>query len=295
MKTYLECIPCFFNQVLQAGKRSNLTSAQVKVMMDAVGDELKRFPLDASPPEMAPIIQELYTDLVGISDPYKSVKDMSNEKALAIYPELKAIVERSAAPLLTAVELACAGNIIDYGATHHDLDVNGEIMRILSQSDAAIAHEERELFAFEAFQQDLSKARRLMYVGDNCGEIVFDRVLIETIAALHPSLHIDFVTRGTPILNDCLVEDAYTCGLHHSATIVSSGMVSPGLILKHAAPEFKAIFDQADIIISKGQGNYEALSGVDAPIYFLLITKCKVIARDLGSSMRDLILKKQKL
>jgi len=295
MKTYLECIPCFFTQVLQAGERSDLSSAQVKVMMDAVGDELKRFPLEASPPEMAPTIQKLYTELSGISDPYKSVKDMSNQKALAIYPELKAIVERSASPLLTAVELACAGNIIDYGATHHDLDVSGEIMQILARSDAAIAHEERELFAFESFREDLSKAKRLMYVGDNCGEIVFDRVLLETIATIHPALHIDFVTRGTPILNDCLVQDAYTCGLHHTATIVSSGMFSPGLILKHAAPEFKALFDQADIIISKGQGNYEALSGVEAPIYFLLITKCKVIARDLGSSMRDLVLKKQKL
>ncbi len=294
MNTYLECIPCFFNQVLQAGERSELSSAQVKVMMDAVGDELKRFPLEASPPEMAPTIQKLYTELSGISDPYKSIKDMSNEKALAVYPELKAIVERSATPLLTAVELACAGNIIDYGA-HQDVDVSGEILQILSQADAAIAHEERELFAFDAFCDDLSKAKRLMYVGDNCGEIVFDRVLIETIAAHYPTLHIDFVTRGTPILNDCLVEDAYTCGLHHAATIVSSGMVSPGLIMKNASPEFKALFDQADMIISKGQGNYEALSGIDAPIYFLLITKCKVIARDLGSSMRDLILKKQKL
>ena len=293
MRTYLNCIPCFFQQVLQAGEMVGIPQEDIKKIMDSIGDELKHFPLEASPPQMAKKIQRLFTEKTGDSDPYKNVKDASNAAALTVYPELVAIVRNSKNRLRTAVELACAGNIIDYGTISGDLDVKTEIMSIINQAESTIAHENADIFAFEAFAEALRNARKLVYVGDNTGEIVFDRVLLETIAHMYPQLEIFFATRGTPILNDCLVEDAYTCGLQHSATIISSGVASPGLILSDASEEFRTIFAQADLIISKGQGNYECLSSVHAPIFFLLIAKCSVIARDLNCKLRDLVLKKQ--
>jgi damage-control phosphatase, subfamily I len=265
----------------------------IKEIMDSIGNELKHFSLDDSPPEMAKKIQRLFVDKVGESDPYKALKDASNTAALSVYPDLVTIVKNSNKPLRTAVELACAGNIIDYGAFTKDLDVKAEIMSIVNKAEGTIAHENADIFAFDAFAQALQNARKLVYVGDNTGEIVFDRVLLETIAQMYPELEIFFATRGTPILNDCLVEDAYTCGLQHSATIISSGVSSPGLILSDASEEFRTLFSEADLIISKGQGNYEALSSVQAPIFFLLITKCSVIARDLNCKLRNLVLKRQ--
>jgi len=292
MKAYLNCIPCFFQQVIQAGKMAGLSDPAIKDMMDMVGMELHTFPPDASPPEMAKIIQKLLSEKLGTPDPYKQVKEQSNQTALAVYPELREIAAQAEDPLLAAVELACAGNVIDYGVYNKGLDVSGEIRSILEQEQETVSRESEELFSFKTFRKKLNEAKRLIYVGDNAGEIVFDRILIEVIAEQYPDLEIYFAVRGTPVLNDCLAEDAYACGIDASAHIVSSGVTSPGLILNDADPEFRKLFESADIIISKGQGNYEALSGTtDAPIFFLLIIKCDVIAEDIGGEVRSLVLK----
>ncbi|MHC1692600.1 MAG: DUF89 domain-containing protein [Sphaerochaetaceae bacterium] len=292
MKTYLSCIPCFFKQILQAGEMGGLNPAQIKEMMDHVGGELEHFCLTDSPPRMGKSIQRLLTGYTGDTDPYAMVKNASNQKALAVYPELKRMVAQSDTPLRTAVELACAGNIIDYGIFTQELDVTAEIDRILRQQKLVLDRMDSQLFAFDSFSHSLRKCRNLWYVGDNAGEIVFDRVLIETIKDLFPQVEISFITRGKAVLNDCLVQDALQCGLDQVARIISSGLDSPGLLLDDVDISFKALFDQADLIISKGQGNYEALSSSPAPIYFLLVAKCAVIAQDLGCRQMDLILKK---
>jgi hypothetical protein len=292
MNTTLECIPCFFNQVLASGKLLGLPPESIKQIMDEVGDELKRFPLDMTPPAMAYHIQRLFVEKSGEEDPYRSVKIMSNTQALAVIDDLRRIVKESQNPLKTAVKLACAGNIIDYGAFPNGIDVQGEITRILEQSQDAEGEEASSLFEFDTFKQSLHSAKRLMYIGDNAGEIVFDRVLLETIAKAFPQLELYYVTRGQPILNDALVKDALDCGLDSVATIVSSGSKTPGLILSDADPEFLRLYDGADLIISKGQGNYEALSQAEGPIFFLFIIKCEVLRREIGGSMMELILKR---
>lgn len=116
MNTYLSCIPCFFNQVIHSGKLIGLDQKELKIIMDALGDELKRFSLDNSPPKMAELMQRLFTELSGNPDPYKMVKQESNAQALLSIDNMRAIVESSPYPLLSAVELSCAGNIIDFGA-----------------------------------------------------------------------------------------------------------------------------------------------------------------------------------
>ncbi len=281
-------------QVLQAGELAGVPSADIKVMMDAVGDELKRFTLDSKPPQMGLRIQQMVTQLTGDIDPYRKVKDESNEKALKAYPVMKRMVASAEKPLLTAVQIACAGNIIDYGTfSARTLDISKEIEKILKMEQEVIAHERPEFFNFQAFSSALKQAKNLLYIGDNCGEIVFDRVLIETIADLYPDIEITFLTRGVPILNDCLLEDAVYCGIGERARVLSSGVPSPGLLLDLASQECRDIFFSADMIISKGQGNYESLSDQTGPIYFLLVSKCEVNSLDIGCEMGDLILMPQ--
>ena len=289
MKTSLTCLPCFFKQVLEAGKMLGLPEESIKKIMDAIGNELQYFPLDMSPPQMAYHMQRMFVEHSGKQDPYLEVKTMSNREALSVIDDLRSMVRCSSSPLKTAVKLACAGNIIDYGAFPSGINVQAEITKILQQE---LGETNSSLFAFDAFQEALGHAKRVMYIGDNAGEIVFDRVLLETIAKEYPLLELVFVTRGFPILNDVLLKDALDCGLDSVATVVSSGSRTPGLVLSQADPAFLELYHQADMIISKGQGNFEALSEENGPIFFLFIIKCEVIETQLGGARRELVLKR---
>ncbi|MGE4465513.1 damage-control phosphatase ARMT1 family protein [Sphaerochaeta sp.] len=260
--------------------------------MDEVGDELKNFPLDMPPPVMAYHIQRLITEISGQEDPYREIKAASNRQVLAVIDNLRTMVHTSQNPMLMAVKLACAGNIIDYGAFPNGIDVQAEISKILSQTQTAGEESSPSLFDFDVFMQALSSAKRVMYIGDNAGEIVFDRVLLETIAETFPHIELYFVTREKPILNDVLIKDAMDCGLDSVATVVSSGSKTPGLILSEADPDFLSLYRESDMIISKGQGNYEALSQAEGPVFFLLIIKCEVIMRLIGGARLQLVLKK---
>ncbi|HBO36039.1 MAG TPA: hypothetical protein DD633_05645 [Sphaerochaeta sp.] len=291
MHTSLDCLPCFFKQILEAGRMLGLPPASIKHIMDEIGNELKHFPLDMSPPEMAYHMQRLFAEQSGKDDPYLEVKTLSNNEALAVIDELRSIVYESENPLKTAVKLACAGNIIDYGAFPSGIDVQAEITGILQQQGMS-TDTDSPLFEFNAFRQALKSARRVMYIADNAGEIVFDRVLLETIAREFPLIELFFVTRGSPILNDVLIKDALDCGLDSVATVVSSGSKTPGLVLSKAEPAFLKLYHEADMIISKGQGNFEALSDEQGPIFFLFIIKCEVIMQHIGGAMRELVLKR---
>ncbi|MDD3424678.1 MULTISPECIES: ARMT1-like domain-containing protein [Sphaerochaeta] len=290
MNTSLDCLPCFFKQVLEAGRMLGLPPASIKHIMDEIGDELKHFPLEMSPPEMAYHMQRLFAEHSGKEDPYLDVKMLSNNEALAVIDDLRAMIKESQTPLKTAVQLACAGNIIDYGAFPSGIDVQAEISKIMqNQGMSTVA--DSPLFEFTAFHEALKKAKRVMYIADNAGEIVFDRVLLETIASMFPETELYLVTRGLPILNDVLPEDAIECGLDSVATIISSGSKTPGLVLSQADPAFLQLYQEADMVISKGQGNFEALSDEQGPIFFLFIIKCEVIMQHVGGAMRDLVLK----
>ena len=190
-----------------------------------------------------------------------------------------------------AIEFACAGNIIDYGVYPSDFDVEAEIERIIDRLSAQSEEAKARYFHYKEFKERLLIAKRLMVVGDNAGETVFDRLLIETITKIYPDLEIFYATRGYPVLNDCLVEDAYAAGIDTVATVVSSGVPSPGLLLNHASSEFLELFATCDLILSKGQGNYESLSSVNIPVFFALVAKCEAVANDAKCPIGTLILK----
>ena len=289
MRTYLDCIPCFFKQALESARLAGAPARRQKEILDRLARILPTIPLEASPPEMGRHIYGLVNKMTGKKDPYRQIKKKSNKLALRLYDRLKAKVRLSRDRLLTAVELAIAGNIIDYGVKN-SLNVDSELRKILSEEDRAIRKESRRLFNYRMFKRAVRTAKIILYLGDNAGEIVFDKILIEEIIRANPTKKIVYVVRGRPIINDALIEDAHACGMHTIVDVISSGLDIPGTVLSQCSPAFLKLYRKADIIISKGQGNFEALSGTKKPVFYLFMAKCPVVAKHIFCNVGDVIL-----
>ncbi len=277
MRTYLECIPCFFRQALEAAQMVTNDETKQKAVLDAVARKIPEFPMDATPPEMGIIIHDAVKKAANHTDPYRHLKDIYNKKALSLYQVLREEVECAEDPLLLAIRFAIAGNVIDFGPTSN-FDFDRELEEIRTRPFA--------LFDYEEFKKALEETEEVLYLGDNAGEIVFDKLLIETIKK--PTV---YVVRGEPIINDVTVEDAEKVGINKIARVITNGSGAPGTILRFCAEEFLSHYQKARLIISKGQGNYETLSDEKRPIFFLLKAKCPVIARHLGVKTGDIVLK----
>lgn len=277
MKTYLDCIPCFFKQAIRAAKILNINEVKTKKLLDELGLLINQMPLESSPPEFGRIIYGKIRELTGKSDPYAKLKYKNIEEALRLYPNIKEKIYKSVDPLMTAVKVAIAGNVIDL-AINPDCEIENELNEVFKMEFA--------IYDYEQFKYNIQKADKILYIGDNAGESVFDRILIEEIKK--PTI---YVVREIPVINDVTYQDAIDSGIDKVATIVSSGTDAPGLVLNTCSKEFKKTYEESDFIISKGQGNYEALSDEKKNIFFLLKAKCPVIARDLSVSVGDIILK----
>jgi len=293
MRTYLDCIPCFFKQALEAARFAGASEKTQKKILNELSKVIPLLSLNSSPPEMGRIIYGLVNRFIKNKDPFKKVKDESNRMALGVYSSLKKKVARSHDRLLMATELAIAGNIIDYGVKN-SLDVGKEIKKILEKESKAIGKESNRLFNYPKFKRVLKKSKTILYLGDNAGEIVFDRVLIEEIKSRYKDKRIIYAVKEKPIINDALAEDAYKCGIDGTAEIVSSGLDTPGTVLHLCSREFLKIYKDADMVISKGQGNFEALSEkistCKKPVFFLFMAKCPVVVRHVGCKLGDIIL-----
>jgi len=277
----LDCIPCFFKQALLAARAATKDEAKAKEVLDRVARFIPIIPLNSSPPETARLVYAAVREITGVADPFRVHKEKSIEKALSLYGELKSMVHGSRDPLQTAVKIAIAGNVIDLGA-NPDFDLEGEL-RNLSRDEVADDQ-------YDRFKRYVENARTVLYLADNAGETVFDRILIETMGK-----ETVYAVRDVPIVNDATMEDAQRSGLGRAARIVSSGCDGPGTILARCSPEFLGLFSQADLIVSKGQGNFETLSSQEGPIFFLLKVKCPVIARHLGANLGDPVIKQAPL
>jgi hypothetical protein len=188
-----------------------------------------------------------------------------------MYPGFKKMVFDSGNSFETAMRLAIAGNIIDYGVSDH-FDLQEALDKVLF-SGFAIDHSAE-------LEKAAAKAKTILYLGDNAGEIVFDKLFIETM--MHPNLW--FAVRGSPVINDATMEDARYVGMDEVAHVIPNGYDAPSTLLEHCSAEFRELFDRADLIISKGQGNLEGLldNQTEREIYFLLMVKCDVVADVLG-------------
>ncbi len=278
MKSYLDCYPCFFTQAIRTSRMITSDEKKIWQILNEVSLSLPEIHFGATPPEIGREVYRIISKRTGIKDPYRKIKEKCTRQALSLYPELKKLINSSEDRLMTAIRISIAGNIIDFGA-NFDFDLKKDIETILSQ-DFSINH-------YREFCEALDKARKILYLADNAGETVFDRFLIEEI-----NKPVIYVVRAHPIINDATREDALLAGIDKVAEIVSSGCDAPGNILKFCSDEFLKVYRSADLIISKGQGNYEGLSDEDRPIFFLLKAKCHVIARDIGIDEGSIVLMK---
>ncbi|MBN1871742.1 MAG: DUF89 family protein [Candidatus Omnitrophica bacterium] len=289
MKTYLECIPCFFKQAIEASSFAGANHKHIRALLNELSRHVPRLSLAKSPPEMGKVIYGLVRKHTGRDDPFAKVKRESNSIVMREYNLIKDKVRCSKDGLLTAVELAIAGNIIDYGVASR-LDVSKEVDRILSQEKRVIEDEGERLFNYRQFKRLLKNAKHILYIADNAGEIVFDKILIEEIKSMYPDKTIVVAVKERPIINDALKKDAAQCGLDRIVKVISSGMDIPGTILGLCSKEFLRAYKNADMIISKGQGNFEALSEKDKDLFSLFMAKCPVVARDIGCDIGAVIL-----
>lgn len=272
MRSYLDCYPCLVRHALEASRQVTDDALLQRRVLTRVLRELGEFPPETTPVRLAAQIHGHIRAVLGVDDPYAEQKRRCNAAAMKLVPMLKKKIRCAGDPIAAAVKAAIAGNIIDFGAL-------GESFNIESAAEGCLDMP-LGIDDLDRMKADLAEAKRLVYVGDNAGEIVFDRLLVEEIQRAFDT-SITFVVRGTPILNDATMDDARAVGLTDLVEVVASGGDAPGCELDRS-PLLTPLFEEADLIISKGQGNYEALSTEPYPIYFLLRIKCKVIARDIG-------------
>jgi len=282
MQIYLDCIPCFLRQTLDAAR---LATDDEQIHEQVVRNVLRLaadLDMSQSPPAIGQQIHRLIRELVGEEDPYHRIKKRFNDLALKLYPELRMQIVGSDERLETAIRLAIAGNIIDFGVKS-SLE-EADLETAISESLAA----DFQSAQLESFQDSVTKAEEILYLCDNAGEIVFDRLLIEQL----PYEKVTVVVKGRPVINDATMEDANVAGLTRIVEVIDNGSDAPGTILESCSEEFRRRFAEADLIIAKGQGNYETLSDVEKDMFFILKAKCPVIARDLGCEVGEMILRK---
>jgi len=239
---------------------------------------LQNASFDKTPPELSKHVHEIIKATTECDDPYRTVKARDNALAMRLYSEAKRIVGSSSDPLRAAIKLAIAGNVLDFG-TPARFDIE-QTMRGAVKTDFGIDD-------YERFNSSLAGAKRVLYIADNAGEVVFDRFLLDQLRL--KGKEITYAVKDEPIINDALAEDAKFAGIDQIAKVIPVGGGTPGVVLGLASPEFIDRYHGADMVIAKGQGNYESLS--DEPIFFLLIAKCDLIAKDLKVKVGDMILK----
>jgi uncharacterized protein with ATP-grasp and redox domains len=275
VKTYLECYPCFIRQALDAARYCGADEHLQKEILDRVLELLGSIKPGSTPPEIGNRVHRIVRAVAGNSDPYTEVKETCTREALNLFPRWQAYLRESENNLDTAIRLSVAGNIIDFGpASAYDL--NRTVDRVLEQPFAIDDQ--------EPFREKLADAERILILADNAGETVLDRLLIEAL-----DVPVLYAVKDGPILNDATMDDAIDAGIDQVAEIISTGAATIGTILEACCDEFRTLYESSDLVLSKGQANYETLSEMGSKIFFLLQTKCPVIARDVGVPMNSIV------
>lgn len=268
MKILPECYACAMRQALSAARLvTDDEDFHHRCLLETAGI-LSRSRRDMTPPEVGEQFYRVVRELSGSADPFREQKRRQNDAVLSLLPWLRDTVARAEDPLLMAVRLAIAGNAVDPGA-QESFDLETSVMEAVSG--------EAGLDAYPALLEGLSRARTVLLIADNCGEIVFDLVLVETILASR-NLEVVVAVRGGPIINDATELEAREVGMDRVATVISSGMEMPGTVVTRSTGRFREAFEAADIVISKGQGNWETLDDSDREVFFLLQAKCRAVA-----------------
>ncbi len=271
MQTSFDCLPCFIRQAVDAARAFSADEAlREKIVREVLG-WASEMDFSRPPALIGGRIHRRLRELTGRTDPYREEKDLQNQMALRLLPRLEEEVAASADPVWTAARLAIAGNLIDLG-------VSGKFSEEDLLRDLYDALDGPFAGPREAFLKEVEGAERILYLADNAGEIVFDGLLIDRLSPERVTLAV----RGTPVLNDATLTDAEAAGLAGRVETVENGSDLPGTLLEECSEEFRRRFARADLILAKGQGNFETLFGRDANVVFLFKAKCSVVARRAG-------------
>ncbi len=286
MRVHKKCLPCIINQTLKfIDAVSPCDEAQI---LRRVFEHLSRTDLENTlTPELVGEIFALVTREAGNPDPYKSTRDFYNKMLTQQNAELEKSIENSDDPFAEAVKYAIIGNVIDFSPGYELTD------SAVKEYFSRFGNEKLEIDHAELLKKDILGAETILYIGDNCGEICLDKLLLKKIRELNCHAQIFFVTKGAPTLNDSVKEDALALCVQEYATVIDHGDNCPGTVLHRTSQEFRRIFKSADVIVSKGQANYESLNETEGNIYFLLMAKCAAIAQSVGTQEMKMICKKK--
>lgn len=275
----MECIPCFVRQALDALTQVCDRETEIDRVLKVVLAEIAGFDRALSPPDMGRIIHAIVRQELGHADPYRAIKQRSTQEALRVMPQVRERIERSERPFYTAVRFAMAGNIMDYALASFWSE--GQLSDTLAKAQSQPMDEGK----VDELKQAIDQAETILWLADNAGETVFDRLLIEQLS----DKRILYAVKQSPVINDATRQDAIEAGLEPWVELIDNGTDAPGTVLSLCSSTFCNVFDRADVIIAKGQANFETLNEVDRDVYFLTQIKCGVIARHYGYGVGDWI------
>lgn len=281
MRTHLECLSCFIRQAIDVGRllAPEDSALQLRIVQDWAARISTMTPEELAEP--APwLATQLYAranEMAGEADPYKEHKLRANARVLEMLPQLQGMVDQAVDPLRTALGISITGNYIDVGAPHR------------TDWESALIEETKNTHwagdVYEQFSAELQPGVSVLIVGDNCGEIGLDTILVKELQAR--GCEVSYSVRGGAILNDATMEDAEGVGMTSLCRVLSTGAAAPGAVLSQVSEDFKGEMRRADVLISKGQGNFESLEGRWPGVYFALKAKCRVLTREMGVSMGE--------
>lgn len=271
----LDCHPCSIDQAKAASRIAGLNAEETEQIIRVAHNSLKES--ETTPVLVQHVVRRVADAIIQLKkespdyDIYSPIKEESNRLAQSAIGKFQKLIDENVSPLEKAIQIAAAANIIDFGA-NHAVDIEKELL--------CLSEIPFDNYDIDAFRETLSKTGTLLYLCDNCGEIVFDMPLIREIQKEYPKVQITAVFRDKPIINDATLADAQAVGFPYLVPCISSGSVYPGTVLTETSDEFKALYQSADMIISKGQGNYETLLPIgDKRIFYLLRIKCEYMAK----------------
>jgi hypothetical protein len=284
MRLKPDCIVCNLNIILRTLKIISKDEKFLIENMKKVVEGVSKVNRKLFPPELGGIVYKIVINSTNVKDPYKDIKKKQNDLILNNYSNLRKTILNTKDSLFEAVKFAIIGNVIDFGINEvvdFEEDIKNSLKKRIAIND------------YNLLERDLKSSNSILYIGDNSGEIVFDKILISLIKEIYPDIDITFACRSEPIINDVLIKDAMQVGIDKYAKVISNGMSLPGTILKYVNNEFMEELIRSDLVIAKGQGNFEGLEEEKMEnIYFLLKAKCNVVANYLGCRVGDLIIKR---
>ncbi|MBE5995546.1 MAG: DUF89 family protein [Paenibacillaceae bacterium] len=276
MELLIDCIPCLLRQSLEAARiATDQKEIHNKIMKETI-KLLSGYDKYKNSPQLAKDIHNLVKYETGNPDPYQQIKNRDLQAAKNLYPFLKDFLQRKENSIYWALKVAAVGNNLDAAVYS-----NPELEKCISKE----LEKEFTICDLDLFTKKLQQAKNILIIGDNTGETIFDRVMLESF----PDAEITYGVRGESIINDVTEKEAIDSGLNSVARVISTGCGSPGTILTDCSPEFIDIYERSDVIISKGQGNFEALSGEKGNLFFLLKAKCPAIAGAFHVKINDYI------